>query len=204
MIERAVSVIAFLCERGLPLRGKEEVIGSPSNGNYLGVIEVLAKYDSFLAQHITMFVNKGSGHTSYLSSTICEELISLMGSKVLDTIIQVLKSAKFYSVSVDSTPDVTHSDQLTLIVRYVLPTGPKERFLSFLPMIGHTGQVIAEMILTFLEEHGIDINNCRGQSYDNASNMVGKYIGVQMRHLCDIYTMCSSFPQSCGEKFRRM
>ena len=138
-----------ICKRGLPLRGKDEVIGSPSNGNYLGVIEVLSKYDSFLAQHITMFVNKGRGHTSYLSSTICEELISLMGSKVLDTVIEELKSAKLYSVSVDSTPDVTHSDQLTFIVRYVLPTGPKERFLRFLPMIGHTGQVIAEMILSF-------------------------------------------------------
>ena len=123
VIERTVSVITFLCERGLPLRGKDEIIGSPSDGNYLGVIEVLAKYDSFLAQHITMFANKGRGHTSYLSSTICEELISLMGSKVLDTIIQELKSAKFNSVSVDSTPDVTHSFQLTLIVRYVLPTG---------------------------------------------------------------------------------
>ena len=83
VIERAVSVITFLIERGLPLREKDEVIGSPSNGNYLGVMEVLSKYDSFLAQHITMFVNKGRGHTSYLSSTICEELISLMVAKFL-------------------------------------------------------------------------------------------------------------------------
>ena len=96
-----------------------------------------------------MFVNKGRDHTLYLASTICEELISLMGSKVLDIIIEELKSAKFYLVSVDSTPDVTHSDQLTSIVCYVLPTGPKERFLRFLPMIGHTGQVIAEMIQAF-------------------------------------------------------
>ena len=64
VIEHAVSVITFLCERGLPLRGKDEVIGSPSIGNYLGVMEVLAKYDSFLDQHITMFVNKGRGHTT--------------------------------------------------------------------------------------------------------------------------------------------
>ena len=46
-------------------------------------------------------------------------------------------------------------------------------------MIGHTGQVKAQMILDFLEKFGIDISNCRGQSYDNASNMSGKYIGVQ-------------------------
>ena len=67
-----------------------------------------------------------------------------MGSEVLDTIIQELKSAKVIQCLSISTPNVTHSDQLTLIVRYVLPTGPKERFLRFLPMIGHTGQVIAE------------------------------------------------------------
>ena len=58
MIERAVSVIAFLCEWGLPLRGKDEVIGSPSNGNYLGVMEVLAKYDSFLDQHTPCSLTK--------------------------------------------------------------------------------------------------------------------------------------------------
>ena len=33
----------------------------------------------------------------------------------------------------------------------------------------------------FLEHAGININDCRGQSYDNASNMSGKYIGVQAR-----------------------
>ena len=33
--------------------------------------------------------------------------------------------------------------------------------------------------MTFLEKNGIDIKDCRGQSYDNASNMSGKYAGVQ-------------------------
>ena len=32
-----------------------------------------------------------------------------------------------------------------------------------------------------LNNHSIDINNCRGQSYDNASNMSGKYTGLQTR-----------------------
>lgn len=179
LLERIVTVIIFLCERGLPLRGKNEIVGSKSNGNFLGILEVLASYDAFLSEHIKKYANKGKGHTSYLSSTTCEELITLMGDKLLDTIIEELKASKFYSISVDSTPDVSLSDQLTFIVRYVQPQGPVERFLGFLPMIGHTGQSIADMILSFLEKHGIDINNCRGQSYDNASNMSGKYVGVQ-------------------------
>jgi hypothetical protein len=33
--------------------------------------------------------------------------------------------------------------------------------------------------MTFLDSVGINISDCRGQSYDNASNMSGKYAGVQ-------------------------
>ena len=36
-------------------------------------------------------------------------------------------------------------------------------------------------LMTFLELHGIDIKNCRGQSYDNANSMSGKYSGLKAR-----------------------
>ncbi|GBP20894.1 hypothetical protein EVAR_80713_1 [Eumeta japonica] len=39
----------------------------------------------------------------------------------------------------------------------------------------------AETILNFLEIHDIPIKDCRGQSYDNASNMSGNYSGLQTR-----------------------
>ena len=65
-------------------------------------------------------LNKGRGHTSYLSSTICEEVIELMGEKVMSVIVDEIKTAKYFSISVDSTPDIMHVDQLTIIIRYVL------------------------------------------------------------------------------------
>ena len=37
------------------------------------------------------------------------------------------------------------------------------------------------VLMTFLELHGIDIQNCRGLSYDNANAMSGKYSGLQAR-----------------------
>jgi len=37
------------------------------------------------------------------------------------------------------------------------------------------------VVLDFLKKHGIDVRNCRGQSYDNASNMAGHYSGLQAR-----------------------
>ena len=196
VFQRTVSVIKFLCVRGLAFRGKDELVGSPHNGNYLGLLELISQHDPFLAEHIRLYANKGRGHASYLSSTICEEIIELMGQKVLSVIFCEMKSAKYFSISVDSTPDITHVDQLTVTCRYVQHSGPIERFLKFIPMYAHTGSGIAEIILNFFEENGIDIKNCRGQSYDNASNMSGKYNGVQsiIREKCSAahYVPCTA------------
>ena len=151
-------------------------------------MELLAKFDPFLAQHIHHNASKGRGHTSYLSKTICEEFIHLMGNRLLNHIITELKSTKYFSVSVDSTPDISHVDQLTCILRYVLPSGPVERFVTFLDMQGHSGQELAQSLVTFLATHGMDVADYRGQSYDNASNMSGKYNGMQaiIRQLCEL------------------
>ena len=46
-----------------------------------------------------------------------------MAKKVAAYITAEVKLAKYFSISVDSTPDVTHVDQLTFIARYVLPNG---------------------------------------------------------------------------------
>ena len=40
----------------------------------------------------------------------------------------------------ESTPDLSHTDQLTVIVRYVLDSGQIEAFLKFLPLTSHKGE----------------------------------------------------------------
>ena len=144
-------------------------------------MELISKYDPFLAEHIRKNVNQGRGHTSYLSSTICEEIILIMGQQVFSKIISEDRSSKFFSISVDSTPDISHCDQLTCIILYVLTSGPVERFLRFVNTEGnsHTDKYLVETLLTFLKDNQIDVKNCRGQTYDNASNMSGIYNGMQ-------------------------
>ena len=94
VLERTVHAIKYLAERGMPLRGHDEKFGSPTNGNYMGILEALAKYDPFLATHIDKYGNTGRGKTSYLSSTICEEPIFQMGKRVLSVIVEQLKVSK--------------------------------------------------------------------------------------------------------------
>ena len=181
LLQHLIIIIMHLATRGLAFRGDDDCIGSPHNGLYLGTIELVANFSPFMKEHIKKYAKVGKGKVSYLSKTICDEFIELIGTTLLDTIVKELKKCKFYSVSLDSTPDITKIDQLTLIVRYVLPTGPVERYLTFLNMNDHTGEELAQSLLKFLKKHGIDVKDCRGQSYDNASNMSGKYIGCQAK-----------------------
>lgn len=182
VLQRVVAVIKKLASRGLPLRGNDEVFGSPNNGNFMMCLELIAEFDPFLRSHIDKYGNPGRGHSSYLSSTICEELLKVMGKTVINTILEEVRDSKYFSIIVDSTPDISHTDQLSIILRYVQKSGEvKERFLEFLENCGHKGEQLADAVFKFLNDHGLDIQNCRGQSFDNASNMSGAYSGLQAR-----------------------
>ena len=85
----------------------------------------------------------------------------------------------------DSTPDISYVDQLTCVLRYALPDGPVD---SFLNMHNHAGQELAKNLLDFFEEQDIDIADCRGQSYVNASNLSGKYNGMQAK-ISEVYPL---------------
>ena len=80
-------MIKFLSSRGLAFGGRSELVGYLQNGNFLEILELLAEYDTFLAEHIQKRVNKGKVHVSYFSSTVCEEFIDLIATKVLNIII---------------------------------------------------------------------------------------------------------------------
>jgi len=75
IVIRVISVIKFLTSRGLSLRGDNEVFGVTNN--FLGILELISEFDPFLKSHIERHGNKGKGHSSYLSKTICNEKIIL-------------------------------------------------------------------------------------------------------------------------------
>lgn len=119
---------------------------------------------------------------SYLSNTICDDLILNLTKTVLENIVQETITSKYFSIIIDSTPDISKVDQLTVAIRYILPDGSTvERFLGFLPSVGHKAKDMELAILHFFFDLGIDMKNCRGQSYDNAQNMSGIYNGLQSR-----------------------
>ncbi len=51
--------------------------------------------------------------------TIQNELIALVGEKTKDAILQKVKKAKYFSVIMDGTPDISHNEQFSLVLRIV-------------------------------------------------------------------------------------
>ena len=70
-----------------------------------------------LHQRIQEHGHRGRGRTSYLFSTICGKLNRLMGKQVLDEISGRIKESKYYSISLDSTADKVHVDQIYFIYK---------------------------------------------------------------------------------------
>ncbi|XP_050876750.1 uncharacterized protein LOC127080476 [Lathyrus oleraceus] len=87
---------------------------------------------------------------------------------------------------------------MTLIIRYVdVSTSQikiEEFFAELLKVYDTTCQRLFEELQSILETLGLDINNVRGQGYDNESNMKGKHQGVQRKLLHvnprALYTPC--------------
>jgi len=71
-----------------------------------------------------------------------------MARQVWSTIVAEVSSAKYFSIIVDSTPDITHLGQLVFAVRCVNKTGvPVERFLKFIVMEGYDAEYLTNNVI---------------------------------------------------------
>lgn len=182
VLTRLITIIQSLAERNLALRGSVDTLNNPNNGNFLKEVELLAKFDPVLKEHVRR-ITAGEKHTTYLGKSIQNELIASISGKILSTMVTEIKQSKYFAIILDCTPDISHQEQMSVVVRIVTLTPPeiKEHFLGFLPAPDATGLGLSSLILIKLEELGISFQDCRGQSYDNGSNMKGKNKGVQAR-----------------------
>lgn len=123
----------------------------------------------------------GSTHTHYLGKDIQNELLNLISSQLTKEIVAKIHNAKYFSIILDCTPDISHLEQMSIILRIVElqpETEIKEYFLGFLVVEETTGKNLSMVILNRLKDLQIDFMDCRGQSYDNGSSMKGKKQGI--------------------------
>ena len=93
--------------------------------------------------------------------------------------------SKYFAVIADATPDSSHVEQTTFLLRCLNLNGDsyevQERFLVFNDCSSKKGKDIAQLIMDASEEHAIPPSDCRAQGYDNAANMAEKNRGSQAK-----------------------
>lgn len=110
ILKRLLDVTLFLASRGLPFQGSSTKIGEVNNGNFLGILELLGRYDEVTRDHLAIvekYQNKGEsmiGKTHYLSWMSQNEFVTLCGEKVINYILNERTKSIYYGVIFDATP----------------------------------------------------------------------------------------------------
>ena len=82
----------------------------------------------------------------------------------------------------DTTPDVSHKDQMSLIIRYVTDDFEvHERLLNITTLSDKSGDGLAKMVLQCFKELNLPTSGLRFQCYDTTASISGVYRGAQAK-----------------------
>lgn len=176
VFKRIISFVLFFARQNIAFTGSSSNINDPNgrNGNFQQLVKTVATFDHVLKDHI----EREKIH--YLSQKIQNELIAIIGAKVKSHILNCVKKSKYYAIILDCTTDISRSEQMTIVLRYVFLNEStqcyevRESFVEFLQMFEKTGQGISDAALNELESFGLDLEDLRGQDRIPGTNMKGK------------------------------
>ena len=187
--EKLVPIVGtiLLCGRqNIALRGHRDdakhyndVHNNP--GNMQEILKFLARFgkNALFEDHM---LNAPKSAT-YRSKTTQNEIISICEDLILSKLTSEIQKAKYFSVLADEAADVSNTEQMPLVLRFVDDKSEiREAFMGFVRCDeGLTGEAISMKILDSVNKISLDMNLCRGQGYDGAGNMAGKCSGAAAR-----------------------
>lgn len=165
-----------------------------NDGNFRSLLRFRVESgDVQLKNHL----NSAKANATYISKTTTNEIIKYCGDEIIDEIRKRVDVAKYYSVLFDETTDISHTSQLSISLRYLhneAGTGAtvREDFVGFLdlheknysttnstfcePVI--SGEILGQTVVKFMEEHGLNLENCVGIGSDGCSVNVSDVRGA--------------------------
>ncbi|KAL5246057.1 hypothetical protein ACI65C_013465 [Semiaphis heraclei] len=197
IVDHLIDITLFLGRHCLSFRGHREGWKDEIRGNFKDLAILMAKYSPPLAMHINEIQNYGRKTQNFLSWQRQNQLIQAISTNIKNVIQQELFNAHYFSISLDSTFDISKKEQLSMVIRYInKKTGIVcERLIAVRQAISTTGK----HLFTMFEEICGELNlNWKvflvGQSFDGAASMRGQYNGLQSfikeQNQCATYVWC--------------
>ena len=158
-----------------------QVRSSPnhSDGNFCEIVYLLSRHNpvikSWLENHSSRKYQK-----TYMSLQSQNEFIMLLGEEIKGIISDKVNQSGFCSVMADTKPDVSHSNELSVAVRFVdsETLEPEERLVRVSETNDKTGDGQAKDIVKSLQISNIPLSTIQFQTYDSTASMSGVHNGA--------------------------
>ena len=161
----------YLARQSLAFRGGE----NDAEGNFAQLLRLLARWTPFIDYWLTSSHSRPY-QVTYMSAMSQNEFIGLLGDEVGKILISEVISSGAYAVMADKTPDVSHADQISLVIRYVNDNLEiKERLMKISQIKGKTGDEFAQKVISMLKDLQIPLSQVLFQCYDTTASMSGAY-----------------------------
>lgn len=192
-----IESIVFLGRQNIPLRGHrddgrlDEEAGPSNEGNFRELLRFkISSGDETLKQHLAT----ASSRATYIGNTTQNQLITCCGEEITETILSQVQNARYYSVIFDETTDISHTEQLSLNLRYLHNNEIREDFVKFIDAYDNiktisldenvdveqrlSGEALGKIVVNLLQELSLDLNNCVGIGTDSCSVMSSVAVGA--------------------------
>ena len=196
-IKPIVESIVFMGRQNIPLRGHRDdgsILDQPEDlskneENFRELLRYrIAAGDTKLENHL----KTAGARATYVSKTSQNNLIDCCEEEILATILARVQEARFFSVVFDETTDISHTSQMSVVLRYLHDGFVREDFVGFVdphsmnysleendtsePVLN--GQILGQTVIQVLQDFGLDLDDCVGIGTDDCSVMVSKQRGA--------------------------
>ena len=111
VVEILIDIVLVLTRNGLALRGSEST-DNHDDGNFCEIVNLIARHNPVVKSWLANRGKRKYG-TTYMSPQSQNEFVVLLGEEIQQIISEKVRKSGYCSVTAaDTTPDVSHTDQL--------------------------------------------------------------------------------------------
>ncbi|XP_058746524.1 uncharacterized protein LOC131619423 [Vicia villosa] len=174
-LKASLEAVKYLVRGGLAFRAHNEGENSIYKGHFLEFVEALGRN----SEKISATITSGGGNCKMTSPIIQKELANACAVETIKNIVGEIGDG-FFCVLVDESGDCSGKEQMAVVVRFVDVRGfVVERFIGIVHVEDTSAISLKGALECLLSGFGLCISKIRGQGYDGASNMRGKFGGLK-------------------------
>ncbi|XP_059277816.1 uncharacterized protein LOC132032000 [Lycium ferocissimum] len=181
-LNASIDVIRYLLKEGMPFRGHNECVTSTRRGHFLDLLKWYADKKEDVKNVV---LEKAPKNNTTTSPDIQKDIVNSCTKETVNAIVEDL-NGDYFGILVDDSKDVSHKEQMALVLRYVNKEGKViEQFFGLVQVKDTSAKSLKEAIYSLLLDHSLSRSQIRGQGYDGASNMQGEINGLKTLILKD-------------------